>query len=215
MRARRTEKGFVSVSDTDASGTAGAGPRSGAEVEMVDAGSGGVEEVVLRNRLLVARISPRRGGRLFGLAPAGTDDRRSPAAAVLLDVGHDGDRWEVIAARPNAGGVEAVLGHVRGGCPLIGSLKIYRLGDGDTHVAVDYRLAPLGEPFTLRCDLPPATWVYVPEGEPLEWEPGGDPHHRRATSAQRRFTVHLGVGEPPAIDLRAQPEAEETLPTRS
>ena len=204
------------MSDNDVSGSAGVDPRAeGAEVEMVDAGSGGVEEVVLRNRYLVARISPRRGGRLVDLSPAGSDVAVVPAEAVLGDVGHDSDRWDVVAARPNPGGVEAVLGHVRGGCPLIGSLKIYRLGAADRFVAVDYRLAPLEEPFTVGCDLPPGTWAHVPDGEPLEWEPETNPQHRRAISPQRRFTVHLGVGQPPAIDLRSKPEAEETLPTRS
>jgi hypothetical protein len=189
---------------------------TGAEVEMLDAGGGGTEEVVLRNRHVVVRISPRRGGRLVALSPAGSPAGTAPpATAVLLDVGHDTDRWEVVAARPNAGGVEAVLGHVRGGCPLIGSLKIYRLGAADLYVAVDYRLAPLEEPFTVRCDLPPGTWAQVPDGEPLVWEPETGPPHRLATSAQRSFTVHLGVGEPPTIDLTTQPEAEATLPTRS
>lgn len=182
---------------------------------MVDAGGGGTEEVVLRNRHIVVRISPRRGGRLVELGPAGAGQGTAPPDAVLLDVGHDTDRWEVVAARPNAGGVEAVLGHVRGGCPLIGSLKIYRLGAADLYVAVDYRLAPLEQPFTVRCELPPGTWAQVPDGEPLVWEPQTGPPHRRATSAQRSFTVHLGVGEPPTIDLRTQAEAEETLPTRS
>ena len=203
------------MSENDVSGSAGVDPRAvGAEVEMVDAGPGGVEEVVLRNRHLVARISPRRGGRLVELSPGGSEPGSPPASAVLLDVGHDGDRWEVVAARPNAGGVEAVLGHVRGGCPLIGSLKIYRLGADDRFVAVDYRLAPLEQPFTVRCDLAPGTWAQVPDGEPLVWEPEAGPPGR-ATSAQRSFTVHLGVGDPPMIDLTAQPEAEETLPTRS
>ena len=203
------------MSENDVSGVAGVGPRpEGAEVEMVDAGPGGTEEVVLRNRHLVARISPRRGGRLVELSPAGSEPD-SPATAVLLDVGHDGDRWEVVAARPNAGGVEAVLGHVRGGCPLIGSLKIYRLGADDLYVAVDYRLAPLEQPFTVRCDLPPGTWAHVPDGEPLVWEPQTGPPPRRATSSQRSFTVHLGVGEPPTIDLRTEAEAEATHHTRS
>lgn len=206
------------MSDDDVSGAAGVDPRpEDAEVEMLDAGRGGTEEVVLRNRHLVARISPRRGGRLVALSPAGSGAATAPDTAVLLDVGHDTDRWEVVAARPNAGGVEAVLGHVRGGCPLIGSLKIYRLGAADLYVAVDYRLAPLEQPFTVRCDLPPGTWAQVPDGEPLLWEPETEtgPPHRRATSAQRSFTVHLGVGEPPTIDLTTPSEAEETLPTRS
>jgi hypothetical protein len=188
---------------------------TGAEVEMLDAGGGGTEEVVLRNRHVVVRISPRRGGRLVELGSTGSGAETAPATAVLLDVGHETDRWEVVAARPNDGGVEAVLGHVRGGCPLIGSLKIYRLGAADLYVAVDYRLAPLEEPFTVRCDLPPGTWAQVPDGEPLVWEPESGPPGRRATSAQRSFTVHLGVGEPPTIDLTTRPEAEATLPTRS
>jgi hypothetical protein len=183
---------------------------------MVDAGPGGVEEVVLRNRNLVARISPRRGGRLVDLAPAGAElEAPDPDTAVFVDVGHETDRWEVVAARPNGEAVEAVLGHVRGGCPLIGSLKIYRLGATDSYVAVDYRLAPLEEPFSVGCDLPPGTWAQVPDGEPLVWEPEHGDGPRRATSPQRSFTVHLGVGDEPAIDLRTQPEAEETLPTRS
>lgn len=204
------------MSDDDVSEAAGVDPLvPPAEVEMLHAGAGGVEEVVLRNRYLTARISPRRGGRLVELVPAGAEVSASPAEAVICDVGHDSDRWEVVAARPTAEGVEAVLGHVRGGCPLIGSVKIYRLAATDHHVAVDYRLAPLEEPFTVGCDLPRGIWAHVPEGEPLVWEHEGGPQRRRGTSPQRRFTLHVGLGDPPTIDLRAAAEAKDTLPTRS
>jgi len=73
-------------------------------------------------------------------------------------------------------------------------------------VAVDYRLAPLPQAFTVGCDLPPGVWAEVPEGEPLAWEAGGAGTRRRASSPERRFTVHVGIGAPPpgpgAIDLR-------------
>lgn len=191
-----------------------------AAVQLVAAGPDGSQDVLLRNARLTVRISPRRGGRLVHLtatAGATSEPAGAPAEAALLDVGHEDDRWEVVAARPSAGGVEAVLGHVRGGCPLLGSLKIYRLDRAASYVAVDYRLAPLDRPFTVGCDLPPGVWADVPDGEPLAWEPSPGGSRRRATSPQRSFTVHLGRGDPPAgattIDLRST--AGEGLPTRS
>lgn len=152
---------------------------------------GAGDEVVLRNDHLRVLVSPRRGGRLLlvGVEHGGP----------LVDAGHEDDRWEVVAARPYAGGVEAVLGHVRGGCPLIGSMKVCRLAAGAREVEVDYRLAPVDAPFAV-C-----------------WAPTG----ATFTSTDRRFVVQFGMDGPlgpgwaidlrsPGVDVADEPDAAAT-----
>lgn len=194
------------------------------EIEVADVDRDGREEVVLRNEHVYAVVTPGYGGRLVYLVhldgaggflvvgnPA--DDwnwqedlnrfmevpRNHPGA--FADVGHENDRWEVVGARPCRGGatVEAVLGHVRGGCPLQGSLKTFRLDAGARHLEVSYRLATRTERFGVEFALSPdyltllrdgravarpvvegrsrgfragpaTVWVQLPAGEPVVWE---------------------------------------------
>ena len=195
-----------------------------AGVEVADIDHDGADEVVLRNEHLFAVVTPLYGGRLLylfdldrGCLVVGNpaDDwnwqeelnrfmevpRNHPGA--FADVGHENDRWEVIVARPRAGaapGVEAVLGHVRGGSPLQGSLKVFTLAAGGRSVEVTYRLAwsppafgvewalspdyltllregrgamrPLGEGRRRGCRAGLAeVWVELPDGEAIAWDP--------------------------------------------
>ena len=180
----------------------------------------GEEELVLANDRLFAVLSPRFGGRLVALydLDAGALVVGNPAddwnwqedvnrymevpanhPGALADVDHENERWELVATRTLADGVEAELRHVDADSPLLGSTKRFRLRRGAAHLEVAYELADPPERFRVDLGLSPdyltllregrkavrglragrrrgfaagtaAVWVELPPGQPLVWE---------------------------------------------
>lgn len=184
-------------------------------------------EVVLANERLFAVVSPRYGGRLvalFDLEPVGgrqvvgnpADDwnwqeelnrymevpRNHPGA--FADVGHENERWELVATAQAPDGVEAVLANVDEGSVLCGSTKRFRLDRGAAGLEVAYQVSSMSERFAVDLGLSPdylhllrhgcgaaqpvgtgrirgasggsvTAWVELPPGEPLVWEPSAGP----------------------------------------
>jgi hypothetical protein len=118
----------------------------------------------------------------------------------LADIGHENERWELVATRAAGGGVEAELRHVETGSPLFGSTKRVRLLPDGAQLEVAYELTDAPERFQVELGLSPdylallrggretirplhdggrrgfaagaaAVWVELPAGQPLVWEP--------------------------------------------
>ena len=180
----------------------------------------GEVEVVLANERLFAVLSPRFGGRLVALfdLEAGALVVGNPAddwnwqedlhrymeipanhPGALADVGHENERWELVATRTGDAGVEAQLRHIEAGSALFGSTKTFRLRPGAVELEVVYELTDAPERFRIELGLSPdyltllregraavrtlhagrrrgfaagaaAVWVELPDGEPVVWE---------------------------------------------